>query len=69
MVIALRKIIRSVFFRLVMFPSHSPVLIRASRLNDEIFAREFEGSRQVFSDESPHQSAFHVESEALASIG
>ena len=48
-----------------MFPSSSPVFIRASRLHDELFARELECARQVFAYKGPHQCALNVEGEGV----
>jgi hypothetical protein len=51
-----------------MLPSSSPVFIRASRLHDELFARELECARQVFADKGPHQCALNVEGEGVSAF-
>ena len=51
-----------------MFPSSSPVFVRASRLHDELFARELECARQVFADKGPHERAFNMEGEGVSVV-
>src|SRR5215470_3145093 len=50
---------------LVVLPGNSPVLVRSSRLYDELPARELECARQVFTDESSHQCTLNVKSEGV----
>ena len=51
-----------------MLPGNSPVFIRASRLHDELFARELECARQVFADKGPHQCALNVIGEGVSAF-
>ena len=51
-----------------MLPSNSPVFIRASRLHDELFARELERARQVFADKGPHERAFNMEGKGVSVV-
>src|SRR5271155_1156923 len=52
----------------LMLPGNSPVLIRASRLHDKLFAREFERARQVFADQAPYQCALDVIGKCLSVV-
>ena len=45
------------YTKLVTLPGNSPVFIRASRLYDELFAREIEHVREIFADKGRHQCA------------
>src|SRR5271165_4057590 len=51
-----------------MLPSNSPVFFRVSRLHDELFARELECARQIFTDKAPHQSALDVIGKAVSAV-
>src|SRR5260370_41380404 len=54
------------YTKLVMLPGNSPVFIRASRLYDELFAREIEHARQIFPDKGPHQCALNAIHDAVS---
>src|SRR5271165_551632 len=51
-----------------MLPENSPVLIRASWLHDELFARKLKRARQVFADKGPHERAFNMEGEGVSVV-
>src|SRR5579862_755736 len=52
----------------VLLPCNPPVFFRASRLYDELLARELKCARQISADQSPHQRAVDVIVEGMSTF-
>src|SRR6516225_2526273 len=59
------KVLYLAFLNSVMLPGNSPVLIRPSRLHDELFAGKLVYARQIFAYKGPRERALNVEREGV----